>query len=590
VSVVDEEIGAPVTIIAGEGELPPAARVWGTGGWFSPDAREALDWLTLTRLLGWSVSVARPAHSGLDGGLPHGSRWIIAACDPGLLGDDLVGLLASRLAAETLLVVARADAIGRPLARLGGAIRGPEQISGRTVRWVGPGGETTWALGNELRATRLEPLPGTAVWATLDGAPLIAARRVGCGVIATLGFHPSRARDRDGLVTALLRHLLIWGAGGPVAWLDLTATLVIRMDDPGGAQNVHLRSWYSPKLGEADWARIRADLKERDARLSVAYVSGWVDDGDPARGRLTVGRRTPRRVPGRVYPSPLVRYEDHAGHGPGTLHDYASEFRGICALRAAGAGDVELHGYTHMHPDTDRWSHASDRYEATSWFRELGTTAAAALGARPPARHPLAMGMRALRRYFEICPTTLVSPGDEWTDGSLGHALDLGLDLVSNYHLAIRDGERFCWTTAICAPHLSQPGAGWFNAGLPVVASFHDRDPVLEGAAWVSRWLDTWRTAGARRLIDLRELAGALGRRLRLGVTDGGLRLAVDATAAPPLVRPLPISVAWPGRPLPSRLSAVVGTQTLSLGVDLVGPSVGRVTLPWPEPHAAAEP
>jgi hypothetical protein len=580
VSKATEAEPAPVVIVTSEAELPPSRRIWGTGAWFPPDEREALDWLTLSRLLGWSVRVTRRTHSGLDAGLPAGSRWIIIACDPALLGEDLVRLLASRLDAEPVLVVARADTVRGPFTRLSGAIRRPEQMSGRTVHWAGPGGGRSWSLRNELGATPLELSAGTSVWATLDGAPLIAARRVGRGLLATLGFHPSQARDRDGIVTTLLKHLLIWGASGPVAWLDLAGSLVIRMDDPGGAQNVHLRSWYHPKLGEAQWAAIASDLNERNARMSIAYVPGWVDDGDSARGGLKVGTRTPRRIPGRVHPSPLVSYEDRAGHGPGTLHDYAGEFRGIQALRAAGAGDVELHGYTHMHPDTKLWSQASDRYEVTSWFRELGTTATAAIGAKPPARHPLALGARALRDYFGVRPTTLVCPGDEYTDGVLERALGFGVCLVSNYHLAIRDGERFCWTTYVCAPYLSEPGADWFNAGVPVVSYFHDRDPVLEGTAWIGRWLDGWHAAGARRMMDLRELASAIGRRLHVEATDGDLRLTITTPGASALVRPLPIGIAWPGRPLPSRLSAIVGGRTLSLGVERVSPSFGRVILP----------
>jgi hypothetical protein len=58
---------------------------------------------------------------------------------------------------------------------------------------------------------------------------------------------------------------------------------------------------------------------------------------------------------------------------PGTLYDYEAEFCGIQALRAANLGGVEIHGYTYMHPDTAAWAQAPDRYEATSWYRELGT-------------------------------------------------------------------------------------------------------------------------------------------------------------------------------------------------------------------------
>src|SRR5262249_61372960 len=128
-------------------------------------------------------------------------------------------------------------------------------------------------------------------WATVAEAPILAVRHVGQGAIATLGFHPSETRDADGAATALVKHLLIAGSPASVAWLDFEGCLVLRMDDPGGAQNVYLRCWASRKLGEEDWAALGEVLGRRQARLSIGYVSGWVDDGDSFRGRLTVAGR-----------------------------------------------------------------------------------------------------------------------------------------------------------------------------------------------------------------------------------------------------------------------------------------------------------
>jgi hypothetical protein len=420
------------------------------------------------------------------------------------------------------------------------------------------------------------------IWATLDGAPLIVARRVGRGVIATLGLYPSQARDVDGAATTFLRHLLVCGAVAPVAWLDFEGTLVLRMDDPGGAQNVHSRHWSYPKLDEAAWAAISADLRRREARLSVCYVAGWVDDGDPERGTLEIGGRRLPRVPGAVYPSPLVTYQDHAGHAPGTLHDYAAEFRGIQALRRAGLGDVELHGYTHMHPDTKAWAKAPDRYEtapATSWYRELGKAAQATIAARPLERHPLALGIAAFQQFFAVHPTTLICPGDQWTLDIPERALDLGLQLVSSYYLAIRDGDRFCWTQHVCAPYLDKPDAAWFDAGLPVVGYFHDYELALEGVPWMSRWLDQWQAAGAKKLMDFRELAAAIGRRLHLEEHDGALRLQVESEGAPALVRPLAVALHVPGKRLPEYVSVSLNNRVLSLPVYSLSNGLGRVLL-----------
>jgi hypothetical protein len=454
-------------------------------------------------------------------------------------------------------------------------------MSGRSLRWTGPGSERHWHCPKSLDSVTLELSEGTSGWAVVENELLVAARRVGRGVVASLGFHPSRARDADGAATALLRHLLVWGTEAPVAWFDWEGSLVLRMDDPGGAQNVHFRGWSYPKIDEAGWAAIADDLRRRGARLSIGYVAGWADDGDRSRGELLVSGRAVTRVPGRVHPSPLVRYQAACEKGT-ILHDYEAEFRGVQALRAAGLADVELHGYTHLHPDGLAWSRAADRYESVSWYRELGPAAEAALSGVSPRQHPLDLAVRAFRRHFDSRPTTLICPGDQWTNGALERALDLGLGLVSSYYLALRDRDRWCWATHVCAPYLDEPDAAWFRAGLPVVGYFHDREPALEGPGWISDYLDRWTAVGARRMVDFRELASAVGRRLRLDECQGVLRLTALADGAPPLVRPLPVMVRVPNRPPPARLSALLEDAEVSLTVEPAGERLGRVSLPSP--------
>jgi len=571
---------SPMLVVAREAELPDGRRVWGTGGWREPEEREALDWLTLARLSGWGVSVTYQGETGLDVELRDGNRWIIVACDPDHLGEDAVRGLASRLEAEPIVVVARAGARGGAFARLAGATHVSGHILGRALRWVGAGPERDWRCRTALEGALMETHSSASMWATLDGAPFIVGRRVGRGAVATLGFHPSRARDLDGAATALLRHLLIWSAMAPVAWFDLEHTLVLRMDDPGGAQSVHSRDWYYPKLGEEAWAAIGVGLARRSGRLSIGYSPGWVDDGDPARGDLAVAGHVAPRIPGRVHPSPLVKYRDRGGHTPGTLHDYEAEFRGIQSLRAAGLADVELHGYTHMHPDTLSWARAPDRYRSEAWYRELGSPARDTIAARPREEHPLALGVASLERYFGARPTTLICPGDEWTDEALERALDLDLYLVSSYYLAIRDENRFCWSTHVCAPYLDKPDPAWFDAGLPVVGYFHDREPALEGPVWIESWLERWQAAGARRLIDLRELAGVVSRRLCAEEDDGELCLSVSGRGAPPRVRPVKVFLRAPRGELPSRMTASLDTVRLLLDVDSLGDGLGCLTLP----------
>src|SRR2546427_7866800 len=128
----------PMLLVASGTELPPAERVWGTGGWLPPAAREALDWLTLARVCGWAVTVTWRNAPHLDGALATGSRWIVLACDPDSLDEGLVRRLTARREAEPVLVVVRAGAPDRPLARLTGVARRLDQAAGRSLHWAGP--------------------------------------------------------------------------------------------------------------------------------------------------------------------------------------------------------------------------------------------------------------------------------------------------------------------------------------------------------------------------------------------------------------------------------------------------------------------
>jgi hypothetical protein len=486
-------------------------RVWGTGGWVEPEAREALDWLVLARLHGWA---ARPVSLPLRPGDEQCGDWIVLACDSNEVDEQSARLLEDTSA----LVVRRAVH--------------PEVRSGRTLVWCGPGPKRHWHCRRDVEASAPAVEDGT-VWATLDGAPVVVARRRAGGTEVTLGFHPSRARDADGSVTALLRQLLIWGGPQPVAWLDLEGCLVLRMDDPGSSQNIHSKDWSYAELGAAEWAQLGDILRARDARLSLGYVPGWVDDGDESRGTLEIDGNHVPRVPGRVHASPLVRYRDSAR----VLHDYLGEYEAIQTLRRDGLLEVELHGHTHMHPDRGAWAAAADRYEATRWYRELGPTAVPAIARL--RQHPLRSGLEELLRWFCARPTTLICPGDEWSNEAIEEALDLGLQLVSSYYLALRDEDRFWWAQHVCGPYLDSADPAWFDAGLPVVGTFHDYEPSVHGVAWLEDQLDAWQAAGAQRFIDLRELAAAIGRTLRVT----GENLVVDDRGAPPLVRPLHVRV-----------------------------------------------
>jgi hypothetical protein len=564
-------------------EAPARFRGWGLGGSLPPAAREGLDWLTFGRLMGWPVSTASPFAQEILQALSPSHRQLIIACDPEEVSETAVRVLEAACLEASMLLLVRVTSRDAPLARLAAARPAARSAAGTTLDWTGPGPRTTWRLRTPLSATALEEATGSEIWATLGGAPIVAARPIGKSRVLTLGGHPSVWRDADGVATAFLRHLLIRGAPGPVAWVDLHGTVILRMDDPGGAQNVHFQKWYYRKLGEQEWREIGLQLAQHSARLSVGYTPGWVDDGDSDRGRLEIGGTSVARIPGAVHPSPLVRYVDLAGHAPGTVHDYEAEFRGIQTLRDAGLGEVELHGYTHMYPDTAMWAAAEDRYITKGWFRELGTHAAPAISVRPRAAHPINLGVAAIREQFGVQPTAVICPGHQCDESVIEQALDEGLVFAGHDILAIRDRDRWCWIPQIGAPELDEVDAAWLTSGFPVVAFFHDRDLVLEGTSWLGRYLKRWRAAGAVRFVDFRQLAAEIGRRLEVEEDgQGHIRLIVHSHDALPLVGPFHIRL-YSGTggtgQLPTHVRVVHGNEETVVSVRRVDAEIGCVTL-----------
>jgi hypothetical protein len=497
-----------IAVLADERELPEVAAVWGRENrLLAPAARSALCWLTLARLLGWETEVSRPADRAELG---PGVRCAAIARDPSTVTAEEVAALASRLEREPLLLVSPAPPPGSPLAELTAAAAGQGAIATAGLRWHGPGGAREWEAWPTVGVAELADLGGPApprAWASIGEAPLVVAREVGNGVVAALAAHPVELIDAAPSGSGLLKHLLTRSIPGPLEWLELEGWVIPRLDDAGSCASVHLDEWAHRSLGADEWDAIGRDLAEREARVTIGYVPGWVDDGEAERGELRVGGRAVERVPGQVHPSPLVTYE--SGRAP---QDNPSALRGLEALRGAGAGELELHGFTHLRPIYDgtgdpyaAWAAAPNRHESIGWYRELE-------GLEPPPGEPgpVPLGLETFSEHLGMAPVALCCPGHACSPAASESAARSGLELIAAESLALRFGERLAWCDHVPNPYVDGAAGPWLESGLPVVACLHDRDLVLNGAGWFADRLDEWTVRGATRFADLRELAAAL--------------------------------------------------------------------------------
>ncbi len=549
-------------------------RVWGTGGWLNPTEREALDWATLARLSGWGVNDFLPEDVTPNQLIE--SDWVVITTEAADASAAFWRMLHTTLERVPVLIISRA-ASPDEANRLTAATSDTGMITGRTLEWTGPGPTVQWRASENLTATALAVSDQAEVWATLEGTPVVAATYHGRSAAVNLGFHPSELRDASGFGTALLRNLLVWGVGRPIAWIEFAGTMVLRIDDPGSAQNVHSTEWAHRELGPDDWEAIGDVLERNDARLTVGYCPGWMDDGDSGRGRFLAGGPDLDRIPGGIYPAPSVVYEDTGGHMPGTVHDFLGEFEAIRTLMRQDLVSVEQHGFTHMHPDGGEWATAPDRYTAAAWYREFGSHARAAIERLSPSDHPLRRGFAELAS-LSIQPSTLVFPGDEWTVEAIQVALDLGFQAVSSFYTAIRYRDRFLWATHVAAPYLDEPASHWFESELPVIGYFHDRDIAVHGVSWLTAALDQWRSAGACRFIDFRDLLSALSRTIDIIETPSELRVIVSPPTAGHTSHPFSIRVRSQ-RDLPELAAVELAQQRVFLPIEKRSDGTGLIRI-----------
>lgn len=462
-----------------------------------------------------------------------------------------------------------AEAANGPPTLLAHPARG-RPVAGRTLEWIGPGERRSWELPAAVAAREVA---GEVVWATLDGAPIVARGRLR-GLPAVLcGLDPGDARSAPE-PGAVLRLALI-GSRPAAAWLDLRGIVALRMDDPGSSASVHLDRWSHEKLEPSGWRELGRLLMQADARLTVAYTPGWVDDGDAERGELRVDGRAVERTPGVVHPSPLVSYRGRQVPSA----DCEAEFRAIADLRARGLCAVEMHGYTHVHPELERWARAPTRHQKLGWYRELGPEVASTVRRRPLSAHPIARGLELFERHFGEPPSVLVCPGNACGPESLERASALGLEAVAAEGFSVRRGEYFDWLPGVDCGRPESPASRALATQTPAIACFHDRDLALEGIGWLRDVLARWRSAGADRFIDLRELTSAVGLRLGLDREPDGWRLEVVRESGPALRRSFPVLVRAPDRPQPE-IPAATPQGPLRLRAEPVAAGVSRVLLP----------
>jgi hypothetical protein len=285
-------------ILTSFAEQMNAEPILGTGGWIPPKEREALDWMTFIAMMGWKVKLRDPQRLHATDFDDQQIKWFVLTGDPDTLPGSIWEQVLSIVKTKNILLITRAGGTNGWLSHRFDIQLSESNLYSNPLEYRRENYSKQWQLRKPVQLPGLEINAGADKLVTIAGNCIVASVNEPRGRILFLSFHPSEARDAQPVFTALLKQLLIHESLYPVAWLDWENTLILRMDDPGSPQAVYDASFHTTKLGKEEWDMIGEELHKRNARMSLAYVPAWVDDGDGSRGELEVAGQMVSRSPG----------------------------------------------------------------------------------------------------------------------------------------------------------------------------------------------------------------------------------------------------------------------------------------------------
>ncbi len=326
----------------------------------------------------------------------------------------------------------------------------------------------------------------------------------------------------------LVLRSLVWELGYAVLPdEDYTHRVILELDDWGTADKGFLNYWrYLEPQEQAIQQYLIDPLKKHNGVASAMVDTGYVD------------RQTKRIV------SPWTQqFTDLYG-----LHqDYASTLKGLKAGIAAGAIDIESHGWTHMEPDLESppgpWWTAdlSGEGSVDGWYSEFQDRRRNEDVPAVAQLYHINRSVDEIEHDFGVQPLELKPGGDAWSRSRFNNTAALsarvGFGLfhgdTSTYYLdpnivldmagIVPDAD----TGFDLLPELHPEQWGYHPDG-PVILGFHDRDISLD-----QEFIDQLFAAlpPGYRTIAANEYIGVLHTRIEPSTGNNGIEITFGTDA-----------------------------------------------------------
>jgi hypothetical protein len=240
-------------VISREASWMMCSSILGTGGWLPPEGRQAMDWMSLVRLLGWRAELIIPETFSPQMISDLQVKWIIVADNPQAVESSVWDTLLETVRVKSILLLTQAGFNGSQFALKTGINIDGTIAEGSILQWQGSSEAVYWQCRKKVQLPLLHLKDEFKVVVTLSGNTLVATKTIGLGKILMLSFEAGHVRDQEGVFSALLKHLLIYESVSPVAWYEWKNTLILRMDDPGSAEVMYNEAYDTIKLGSKQW-------------------------------------------------------------------------------------------------------------------------------------------------------------------------------------------------------------------------------------------------------------------------------------------------------------------------------------------------
>jgi hypothetical protein len=352
--------------------------------------------------------------------------------------------------------------------------------------------------------------PKTRILATnMNGKQIAWSYQFGAANNYYFALHGAFLLGKFNEMHQLYRAVIEANSGHGMASVDLTGTMVLRLDDPGACLADYLSS--DGILDEHDWKDLGRFLENRRIPVSVLYTPAWVDDGDITAGTLFVGnRKVKNRTAGTLFDSHQVRYLP--SNSKKKTYDHSSEFKGLQKLVKAGYVDVHSHGLTHLNPDYQAWSQASDRRANYNWYHEFFDVPRNKGINKDVQLQAMASSREKVKNLFGVLPCALTPSGHKHDENSDLLALDAGYSLFSSDYTGIIKRNRLIRNSKIPSLFVffKQPSPFAAKSGYPIVGVIHDYEIKKKGHDSLWQVIEAWRAKGVDRFISMTQLAASL--------------------------------------------------------------------------------